>query len=190
MRNSRGFTLVETLLVMAIIAIIASAVMLTLPSSNQDDNKSRDLALTLRYQFSVAREYAMLTQRPVGLYANEEEQLLEFVEWYDKQWQPLRKKGLKPQTLRDTQWHFERNGGFAVMKNEAQQDDFLINDEENDEGSEDEDAPIQPQVFILPSGEVGDFSLSLQHIDSLDPVYLETASPWQLTVTTETPYEG
>lgn len=185
MRSARGFTLIEIMLVMAIIAIIASAVMLTLPSSNQDENKSRDLAVTVNYQFSVAREYAMLSQRPVGLYANEDEQRLEFVEWYDQQWQPLRKKGLKPQSLQDIRWQFERNDGFAVMQNEDQRDAFLLSEADDDDEQQDEDTPIQPQVFILPSGEIGDFRLSLQHVESLDPAYLTTESAWQLKVSSK-----
>ena len=186
MRNSRGFTLIEIMLVMAIIAIIGSTVMLTLPTANQNDNKSRDLANTLKYQFSVAREYSMLHQRPVGLYINKDEQRYEFVEWYDNEWQPLRKKGLKPQRLEDFRWQFDRNNGFAVVENERQRDEFLISevDEDDEQKDNDEDDPVlQPQVLILPSGEIGDFRLSLRYINELDNVWLQTNTPWQLEVT-------
>lgn len=183
MRRNRGFTLIEIMLVMAIIAIIASAVMLTLPSDRQSAGKAHDLAATLKYQFSVAREYAMLRQRPVGLYLNQQQQRYEFLEWQEQRWQPLRKKGLKPQSLQHIDWQFEQNDGFAVMANEQQRDDFLIT--KNDEEQDDDETLLQPQVFILPSGEIGEFSLALRHRDELDHVYLQTISPWQLALADE-----
>ena len=54
-----------------------------------------------------------------------------------------------------------------------------------EEEQDDDETLLQPQVFILPSGEIGEFSLALRHRDELDHVYLQTISPWQLALADE-----
>ncbi|RUO75786.1 type II secretion system minor pseudopilin GspH [Idiomarina seosinensis] len=181
MARARGFTLIEILLVMAIIAIMASAVVMTLPSSKDNDNQARELAGRLKLQLDIARQYAMLRQRPVGLFLDSENRRYEFLQWQQQQWQPLRQRGLKPQSLDDYEWNFNRNLGFAVQANEQQNDDFLL--AESDDSDEQEDELKQPQVMILPSGEIADFSLTFRVIGGLRSVQLETETAWQINVT-------
>lgn len=186
--RSRGFTLVEVLLVMAIIGMIAGAVALTLPSSSPSERSPQDLAVTLKEQLQYAREHAMVRQQPLGLYVDNDG--YQFLRWYDGQWQALNARGLKPVRWSDSlRWELQPLQGQLMAQGESARSLLFQPDEEADaargDGTDGEDEqPPQPQVLILPSGEMTGFSLSLdnRNLARQQQRWLIAENAWQMTV--------
>lgn len=185
--KAAGFTLVEILLVMAIIGMIAGSVALTLPSSSPSQRSPQDLAVTLKEQLQYAREHAMVRQQPLGLHADDEG--YRFLRWYDGQWQPLTVRGLQPVRWSNTiQWQLEPIAGNLMVQEQAARTLLFQADDQQDENEQAEDRP-QPQILILPSGEITAFSLALddRNLTRADKRWLVAASAWQVTIQ-EQPY--
>ena len=189
-RNHRGFTLIEVLLVMAIIGMIAGAVALTLPSASPSERSPQDIAVTLKEQLHYAREHAMVRQQPLGLQVDNDG--YRFLRWYDGQWQQLNARGLKAVRWRDTmRWQLEPLPGQLIAQGESAQTLLFQPDEDAEsdtEGTDDEPRP-QPQILILPSGEITGFSLSLDNREMArqQQRWLIAQNAWQVTVQ-EQPY--
>ena len=193
-RRSRGFTLVEVLLVMAIIGMIAGAVALTLPSSSPSERSPKDLAITLKEQLQYAREHAMVRQQPLGLHVDN--QGYRFLRWYDGQWQTLDARGLKEVRWSDTlRWELELTEGNLMAQDESARQ-LLFQPDEDQEGAAEEEQeqeqeqPLQPQILILPSGEMTGFSLALdnRNLARQQQRWLIAQNAWQIMVQ-EQPYE-
>lgn len=172
----RGFTLIEMMLVMAIIALIATSVMFTLPSSSPSLRSPNDIAVTLQQQLQYAREYAMVRQQPLGLQM--QPQGYQFVAWGDNQWQPLQARGLKPNHFDDdVRWDLQPLAGNLVQQD--QQRDPLFQPEENDDNEAEQ---LIPQVMVLPSGEMTAFKLQLRRLSSAEEQWLVALTPWDISI--------
>lgn len=182
-RRNNGFTLVEMLLVMAIIGMIAGTVAFTLPSSSARDKSPQDIAVTLKEQLQYAREYAMVRQQPLGLVMDDDG--YQFVHWYDNQWQPLNARGLKAVNWDERlRWQLQPLEGNLVAQEEAARDLLFQPDGDNDEQ---EDEQPQPQILILPSGEMTAFSLALDkpQLARREQRWLIAQSAWQVSIQDE-----
>ena len=65
--GERGFTLVELLVVITVMALLATGVVLTLPASGAG---ARDAAGRFAARVAAARDTAVLTGRPTGLWVS------------------------------------------------------------------------------------------------------------------------
>lgn len=178
--NDNGFTLVELMLVMAIIALIATSVMFTLPSSTPSERSPQDIAVTLKQQLQFAREQAMVRQQPMGVLF--QDQQYQFVRWQDNQWQSLSSNGLKGQQLQpELTWRLEPvNGGQLLQQQEDTQNALFQPEEDQREG---EQEPVIPQIMIFPSGEITAFSLQLDDPRQLGRSrWLVATSAWQIEI--------
>ena len=182
-RRSRGFTLVEVLLVMAIIGMIAGAVALTLPSSSPSERSPQDLAITLKEQLQYAREHAMVRQQPLGLHVDNDG--YRFLRWYDGQWQTLDARGLKSVRWSDSlRWELELIEGNLMAQDESARRLLFQPEEDAEASTDDEDASPQPQILILPSGEMTGFSLALdnRNLARQQQRWLIAENAWRMTV--------
>lgn len=183
MRNPRGFTLIELMLVMAIIGLIATAVMFTLPTTTNSQTTPQNLTVTLQQQLQFAREYAMVQQRPVGLHFADRR--YHFYQYREQQWQPLQKRGFKPGYLTDgLEWQLEPLAGNLVQQQEqTSAQDLWANDEADESQQQDEEQAPVPQLMILPSGEMTAFQLHVY--DPVAPAserWLFTQGAWNISV--------
>lgn len=164
LNKTKGFTLVEVMVTIAIIAVMAVAVTFVVPDQQDDqlDDAAEDLYQRIRY----AQEYALLRHAILGLRIDE--QGYTFVQWQDQKWQPLDFRGLRAQD-----WPNE-----VIFELESETEDLLGQDEdaveaffappEDETVTTEEREAQQPQLWILGSGDLSVFTLRLQPFNSLD----------------------
>lgn len=167
--KQKGFTLMEVILVMALIGLIMSTVSYTVFSGSIEKDIEKQVQ-RLQVVFDMASDYAVINQYELGLRIDEKEQTYEFVKLNeDDKWLPI-----------DDTKYFELNempeGVFLELSLEGlpwQEDDSLFDanvfDEELsvsndgvDIGNEEDKIPPPPQVFILSSGEITPFELKIR----------------------------
>ena len=183
--QQKGFTLIELMLVMAILGLIASSVMLTLPGSNRQQNSAQDSAITLQQQLQYAREYAMVRQQPLAIAFNDNG--YEFLVWQDESWQTFSARGLKPQqTEWPISWQLLSQDMAELAQNEELNEGVFGSGDEA--GQDDDSEETQPDVLILPSGEMTAFSLKIEKANDMSAErWVKTENSWQLTVLKEAP---
>lgn len=135
----RGFTLIEILVVVALVAVITAAVLLSIPSRSTAELQRLE-ADRLSARMTIAREEAMLRARTFGLRVRPDG--YRFLQQTDSGWQgfgddhPLRAHRL-PEALR--------------LELEVEGADIGLGDGAS--GGEHEDGPA-PQIYFLAGGEI------------------------------------
>lgn len=158
MRRQQGFTLLEVILVLALMAIVASGVLLTVSSAGPEKEAQRQ-AFRFKVAMTMALDRALLTGEELGLVVDQNG--YQFVRWKDFQWSPIGDdKVLAPYELDD---ELEMELELSLEGLAWQQQDSLF---ESDDGlfedlfaDEEEEQKITPQVFIYSHGEFTDFNL-------------------------------
>lgn len=167
-KQQTGFTLIEIMLVLALMGLMISVVSYTaLGTSNYD--KVNDEAKRFQVVFDMASDYAVLNQMQLGIRIDEDENTYTYValddedKWIELPDQKLFASYQLPEymtlqlVLDDLPWEqedqlFER-GVF---------DETLSVSEENIEiGNEEDIPPPPPQLFLLSSGDITPFELSM-----------------------------
>lgn len=173
------------MLVMAILGLIASSVMLTLPGSNRQQNSGQDSAVTLQQQLHYAREYAMVRQQPLAIAFNNRG--YEFLTWKDNSWQPFDAPGLKAQqTEWPLGWRLIDYNIAALSQNEALNNGLFGTGE--DSSNEDSAEEKAPDVLILPSGEMTAFTVKIEHANDMDAErWLATKNSWEFIILNKAP---
>lgn len=158
LNKTKGFTLVEVMVTIAIIALMAVAVTFVVPDQQDDqlDDAAEDLYQRMRY----AQEYALLRHAILGL--RFDEQGYTFVEWREQEWQPLNFRGLRPQDWpAGVIYELESETEDLLGQNEDAVEAFFAPPEDTTVSAEELEAQ-QPQLWILGSGDVSVFTLRLQ----------------------------
>ena len=172
MRKQTGFTLIEILLVMALIGIAVSVVSVTaLGTSNYD--KVDKQAQRLQVVFDMASDFALLNQVQLGIRIDEEESTYTYVVLNEEdQWQELpNQKQFQsyqlPEYMRleleleNLPWEQEEqlfDRGIFDEGLSVSEDGVSIGDEEDE-------PPPPPQIFLLSSGELTPFELRFIYED-------------------------
>ncbi|WP_105188049.1 type II secretion system minor pseudopilin GspH [Pseudoalteromonas sp. T1lg48] len=159
--HQAGFTLIEILVVLAIIAFSANMIVYSIDDSRHDELEQTAFALQTSINF--ASEYAILNQRQLGLFVDDDNGY-EFMVYGEQKWQPLDDSDgvLKGKKL---------ESDFALTLNQEDlpwAQDSLLNEVDWQQllGTDDDDfLELQkmqiPQVMILSSGEISPFQLRL-----------------------------
>ncbi|MBG23034.1 MAG: type II secretion system protein GspH [Idiomarinaceae bacterium] len=158
LNKTKGFTLVEVMVTIAIIALMAVAVTFVVPDQQDDqlDDAAEDLFQRMRY----AQEYALLRHAILGL--RFDEQGYTFVEWREQQWRPLDFRGLRSQDWpAGVIYELESETEDLLGQNEDAVEAFFAPPEDTTVSAEELEAQ-QPQLWILGSGDVSVFTLRLQ----------------------------
>ncbi|WP_404401641.1 type II secretion system minor pseudopilin GspH [Idiomarina seosinensis] len=163
--TEQGFTLIELMLVMAIIGLMATSVMFVAPGSSGSQSSPQNLAITLKEQLQYAREHAMVRQQPLGLHFDE--QGYRFVRWQDQQWQPFNQRGMRERQFADSmRWQLQPTASDFLALQGADSEPLFESEDKPQDGEE--SVSWQPQVMILPSGEMTAFRLQISSRDELD----------------------
>lgn len=160
MHTQRGFTLIEVLLVVVLIAVCAVAVISTLPSNDKDMAKKP--AQLLYQQLRLLNEEAILNGQDFGLRVDDKKSQYTFLTLTEKGWQKLKSDRLPAEVKMASGLSIKFSLGGSVWKSK----DRLFESDKLFEESKfrDPDKPKKqapPNIFILSSGEVTPFSLTL-----------------------------
>ncbi|GAA5645484.1 MULTISPECIES: type II secretion system minor pseudopilin GspH [Vibrio] len=153
MSRSRGFTLLEVLLVLVLMAVSAVAVIATLPPSR--DEAAKDDAQSLFQRVQLLNEEAMLSGKDFGLRIDEKRSRYQLMSLNDEGWQALKMDGIKADTQLPEGVALQMTLGADSWRD----DDRLFKpgslfDEDMFADVEEKDKPRPPQIFILSSGEL------------------------------------
>jgi len=157
MKQSRGFTLLEILLVLVLLSVSSVAVIATLPLSQKDE--ARAVAQSLFQRIQLLNEEAILSGRDFGLRVDEQTSQLRFLILTAEGWQKLEKNQFNSELKVDPTLTLSfRLGGDAWLKDDRLFEPSSLFDEEL---FAEEKKELPPQIFILSSGEVTTFSIDI-----------------------------
>ena len=156
LKTTKGFTLVEIMVTLVIIALMAMAVTFVVPDRDDDTlvKTTDEFVQRVRY----AQEYALLQHAILGLEIDE--QGYQFLQWQEQQWVPLDYRGLRAQEWPyGILWELESETEGLLGQDEDAIEAFFTPREEAE--GDDENVP-EPQLWILGSGDISVFTLQLR----------------------------
>ncbi|KPA54459.1 type II secretion system minor pseudopilin GspH [Photobacterium lucens] len=159
MKRSAGFTLIEIMLVLVLLATSAVAVISTLPDNKRDEVKEQ--AVRFHHLAQLLGEDAMLNGVDYGIRV--EPHQYHFVQLTQDGWQPL--EGAKFYTDVKLDKAITANveiGGAWKDKDRLFKSDSLFKNEDLFTKSDEEKKKIKPQIVVMASGEYTPFTLSFE----------------------------
>ena len=159
MKRSAGFTLIEMMLVLVLLATSAVAVISTLPDNKRDEVKEQ--AVRFHHLAQLLGEDAMLNGVDYGIRV--EPHQYNFLQLTQDGWQPL--EGAKFYTdvkLGNAITTQVEIGGAWKDKDRLFKSDSLFKDEDLFTKSDEEKKKIKPQIVVMASGEYTPFTLSFE----------------------------
>lgn len=148
--TARGFTLIEIMVVMVIIALIATATVMSTGSnfSQKVGNEARRLAAIIR----LAQDEALINSTEVGVILDETKYT--FVLYEQGQWLPITNEKMYEE-------HTLLEGVEMVLQVDGFDGIVLGEERDDDDEEEDEKRSLTPQIYILSSGELSPFILTM-----------------------------
>ena len=142
-RRSRGFTLLELLVVVVLLAVLSTAAILSVGNLGEDRELEQESVRLLRL-LQLADEEAIMDGRDYGLYF--EDSRYRFLRYVPEslEWQVLNDEIFRDRALPEGLWM-----------------SLEVEDREVELGLPEEDQQIEPQVVILSSGEVTPFVVAI-----------------------------
>ncbi|SIO24356.1 type II secretion system minor pseudopilin GspH [Salinivibrio sp. ES.052] len=166
MRRAAGFTLLEILLVVVIVAVSASGVVMVWPEPV--DTRTQEAGQALYQRMKLWAEQSWLEGRTYGVRINEHDyQLLTLGE---EKWQPVSSERWATTGALPEQSRFSLTmDGFGWQQQDRLFEDKPLFEDLFDENNEPSVAP--PQIWLLPNGELTPFTLLIE---------TEGSAVWQL----------
>jgi len=165
MPKNQGFTLIEVLLVVALLAITVTSVVLSLPNNERDEAKHQANALWHRLQ--LLNEEALLSGRDFGLRVEQEKGIYYLQQREVDGWQPLELDRIPDHTQLAEGVKLALSLGGSIWQDRERlfNSDSLFDQTMFAEFEQQKRLP-PPQVFFLSSGEVTPFSIAIYPQDT------------------------
>lgn len=156
--RSRGFTLLEVLVVISMLVIMAATVMLSFGGSDDKREAIDDAARRFQVAFSMVSEYAILNQQMLGLHVSGRSYCFVYLD-ENQQWQPFEGDGLMREVTLPAGLSLELQlDDLPWLGDDNLFDDGIFDETLSFNQQEQEDKPQPPpQVLIMPSGEITPF---------------------------------
>lgn len=174
-----GFTLIEVMVVVAIVGLMAWVIVLQLPDSPEDESLE-DTAEVFLQQFQHVREQSLLRHWIAGV--EFQPNGFRFVRFQNQQWQVINQAPVTPVELPEGMELVFIPGDFRLLENEEALESLTFQDTEGNErqGEQDEEQ-IQPQVIIFESTEFVPFRVQFTSLHgSSAPINIDGRSGVQL----------
>lgn len=179
-KQQSGFTLIEIMLVLALMGLMISVVSFSALGTNNRD-KVDEQAKRFQVIFDMASDYAILNQVQLGIRIDEEESTYTYValdeddNWVELADQKLFASYQLPEymtlqlNLEDLPWEQEEQ----LFDRGVFDEELSISSEGVEIGNEEDTPPPPPQLFLLSSGDITPFELSITYEDDFgsdDPI--------------------
>jgi len=179
-KQQTGFTLIEIMLVLAMMGLMISVVSFTALGTNNYDKVDQQ-AKRFQVVFDMASDYAVLNQVQLGIRIDEEENTYTYVvlddedEWIELPDQKLFESYQLPEYmtlqlyLDDLPWQQEDR----LFEGSLFDEELSVSDEGVEIGNEEDIPPPPPQLFLLSSGDLTPFELTITFEDAFssdDPI--------------------
>ncbi|WP_194438182.1 type II secretion system minor pseudopilin GspH [Vibrio fluminensis] len=165
MPKSKGFTLLEVLLVVALLAVTVTTVVFALPDNQRDEAKQQASALWHRLQ--LLNEEALLSGRDFGLRVDEKKATYYLQQLEEKGWQKLSLDRIPYESKLQEGVAVKFTLGGSVWQDQERlfEPTSLFDEDMFAEFEEKKQLP-QPQVFFMSSGEITPFSIAIYPSDA------------------------
>jgi len=172
-KQQTGFTLIEIMLVLALMGLMISVVSYTALGTNSYD-KVNQQAKRFQVVFDMASDYAILNQVQLGIRIDEEESTYTYValddddDWVELAGQKLFESYQLPEDmtlqlfLDDLPWQQEEQ----LFDRSLFDEELSVSDEGVEIGNEEDIVPPPPQLFLLSSGDLTPFELTITFEDT------------------------
>jgi len=172
MRNVKGFTLLEVMLVLLLMGMISVGVVMTLTSSGQGAQSNQWHAQRFSTLLQLAQDQALISNNEFGIEFNEQSYTFTYYDFSKRKWLPLVNSRINghiqlPVNIA-TEYNLQGNVWGELTKVQQKQDNSPFSEQAylvKIEGQQKE-TTINPHVLIMSSGEVTPFSYQFSNLES------------------------
>ncbi|WP_435235973.1 type II secretion system minor pseudopilin GspH [Psychromonas sp. PT13] len=162
-KQQQGFTLLELMLVFLLMAMISVGVMMTLPNASNSQDGLQWQAQRFSTLVQFAEDEALISGSQLGLVFSENSYQFVFYDYETKNWQQIENKQIQnkvelPETL---SLEYSLSGIAWDELDTEDQDTFISDDDLVHIDGEDRTVDLKPQVYLMSSGEVTPFAVTL-----------------------------
>ncbi len=189
MTHSKGFSLLELIIVLVIIGVMAAAVTMSVSNSRVDTLKLEAHRLAAR--ISLAQDEAVITNQQLGLEVNHAQ--YRFLVLEEDNWtliNPAEERQLVTQELPEGMTlQIQEEGIFAHFQDEKNNNKLFKSIDETERASDDDENEkiLRPQVYLLSSGEINPFNLYIGY-DDQEPIYYQLVASYDGNITINGPF--
>lgn len=182
MSKRTGFTLLELLLVIVLIGILASVVVINFTGDTAEEQVNKE-AVRFQQAFQFIAEMAQLRQQEWGLVVTEN--TYAFVYFHNNSWHWVQDPAVAqayalPESL---SLLLELDGLPGAEQNLLSQADWQQQEETAFSAMTTKEKPPLPQVFILSSGEISPFRITITATAALPVVQVELGTDFSIPLT-------
>jgi len=173
MRNVKGFTLLEVMLVLVLMGMISVGVVMTLTSSGNTAQSSQWHAQRFSTLLQLAQDQALILNTEFGIEFNEQGYTFAFYDFSKRQWQPLVNSRINGYITFPDNVSAEYNllgnvwGELEQAQKIADSDTFVEQSYLVNIDGQTKQSSINPHVFIMSSGEVTPFSYKFSSTENV-----------------------
>ncbi|WED21929.1 GspH/FimT family pseudopilin [Vibrio sp. JC009] len=160
MKRNAGFTLIEIMLAMVVLSLGTVAVVMSLPATQED--LAEEEARRFYHRLLLLNEDAVLNGTDFGLRFEVPENQYRYLKLTGEGWQLFESKRYQTKELDEALSFSFSLGNSAWNRNESLFEQSSLFDDQMFAEFKEEKKEKPPQVFVLSSGEITPFNLSIQ----------------------------